>query len=311
MEKFLITGGAGFLGSNLAKKLLSDGNKVVVMDNLFSGRKSHIDKLTEYPNFEFIQQDIRKPYQINVDAIFNLACPASPIHYQSDPIYTFLTSILGMENALQLAKKLSIPLVQASTSEVYGDPLESPQHENYWGNVNPIGIRACYDEGKRAAETLSFDYIRKYQTDVRVVRIFNTYGPGMRDDDGRVVSNFVTQALRGKNITVYGDGKQSRSFCYVDDLIDAMIKIMQLKTGLITPVNIGNPNEITMLSLAQKIISQTRSNSKIEFAELPSDDPTRRCPDISTAKHLLGWEPKTSLEAGLEKTIAYFEHYQL
>lgn len=311
MEKFLITGGAGFLGSNLARKLLSDGNKVVVMDNLFSGRKSHIDKLREYPNFEFIQQDIRKPYEIDVDGIFNLACPASPIHYQSDPIYTFLTSILGTENALQLAKKLSIPLVQASTSEVYGDPLESPQNESYWGNVNPIGIRACYDEGKRAAETLSFDYIRKFQTDVRVVRIFNTYGPGMRDDDGRVVSNFVTQALKGKNITVYGDGKQSRSFCYVDDLIDAMTKIMQLKTRLITPVNIGNPNEITMLALAQKIISQTRSTSKIEFAKLPSDDPTRRCPDIRTAKHLLGWEPKTSLDAGLEKTIAYFEKYQL
>ena len=306
MKRVLVTGGAGFLGSHLCDKMLNDGYEVVCLDNLYTGRLVNIEHLLSENNFTFIEHDVRQPIDIKVDYIFNLACPASPPHYQKDPIMTAQTSVLGALNLLELARKNSARILQASTSEVYGDPLIHPQPENYKGNVNPIGIRACYDEGKRLAETLCFDYHRRYGLDIRVIRIFNTYGPRMNPNDGRVVSNFIVQALRGEDITIYGDGSQTRSFCYVDDLIEGMTRMMKMDNFL-GPVNIGNPGEFTILELAQKVINMTKSSSRVIYLPLPGDDPTQRKPVITLAKEKLGWTPKVRLDEGLEKTIAYFQ----
>jgi UDP-glucuronate decarboxylase len=303
--KILVTGGGGFLGSHLCDRLISEGHEVICLDNFFTGSKQNIVHLLDNPKFELMRHDVVDPFKAEVDQIYNLACPASPVHYQHNPIKTVKTSVMGAMNALGLAKRVGARILQASTSEVYGDPEVHPQPEDYRGNVNSIGPRACYDEGKRCAETLFFDYHRQNKVDIRVIRIFNTYGPRMMPEDGRVVSNFIIQALSGENITVYGDGKQTRSFCYVDDLIEAMIRMMN-QEEIIGPVNTGNPNEFTMLGLAEKVIEMTGSKSKIIFKDLPEDDPMQRKPNGSLAKEKLNWEPQIQLEQGLEKTIAFF-----
>jgi len=305
MKKILVTGGAGFLGSHLCERLVAQGHHVLCVDNYFTGSKRNIDHLLDFHNFDVIRQDVCLPLYVEVDEIYNLACPASPNHYQADPIQTAKTCFLGAYNVLGLAKRTGARIVQASTSEIYGDPHVHPQKETYWGNVNPIGIRSCYDEGKRIAETLCFDYQRQHNTDVRVMRIFNTYGPRMAANDGRVVSNFIVQALGGDAITVYGEGMQTRSFCYVDDLIDGMLALMSCDS-IDGPVNMGNPREFTVIELARMVIEMTQSSSSIVNLDLPLDDPKQRRPDITKAKELLGWEPKVSLEDGLKKTIDYF-----
>lgn len=308
MKKILVTGGAGFIGSHLCERLLNEGNEVICLDNYFSSHKSNIIGLTSNPFFELVRHDIIQPYFAEVDEIYNLACPASPIYYQHDPIKTIQTSIMGAINMLGLAKRLNAKILQASTSEVYGDPIVHPQKEAYWGNVNPIGIRSCYDEGKRCAETLFMDYHRQNNVAIKIIRIFNTYGPNMNVNDGRVVSNFIVQALKGENITIYGDGMQTRSFQYVDDLVEGMLRMMNADPNFVGPVNLGNPNEFTMLQLANTIINLVGSSSKIVFMPLPKDDPKQRQPNIELAKEKLnGWEPKIQLEEGLVKTIAYFE----
>ena len=306
----LVAGGAGFLGSHLCKKLLSQGNKVICLDNLYTGDKSNLSEIIDLDEFIFLNQDIVDEININlpINGIYNLACPASPVHYQKNPIYTLRVCFEGALNLLKLANNLSVPIFQASTSEIYGDPLQHPQKIDYWGNVNPIGIRSCYDEGKRVAETLFFDYQRVFDTDIRVGRIFNTYGPNMDIDDGRVVSNFIVQALEGKPITIYGDGGQSRSFCYVDDLIEAFILMMSNGKKLSGPYNLGNPKEFTVKDLAEKVIEMTDSSSEIVYLDLPSDDPTRRKPDILNTEKDLSWNPKVELEEGLELTIKYFRN---
>ena len=306
MDKVLVTGGAGFLGSHLCDRLIASGVDVLCVDNFFTGSKANIAHLQNNPYFELMRHDITFPLYVEVNAIYNLACPASPIHYQHDPVQTTKTSVHGAINMLGLAKRTRATILQASTSEVYGDPEVHPQTEDYWGRVNPIGPRSCYDEGKRCAETLFFDYHRQHQLAIKVVRIFNTYGPRMHPNDGRVVSNFIVQALRGEDITVYGSGEQTRSFCYVDDLIEAMLRMMQSSASITGPVNIGNPVEVTMLELAERIIALTGSKSKLCFKPLPQDDPKQRQPDISFAKNALKWEPKVSLEDGLKATIDYF-----
>lgn len=307
MKRILVTGGAGFIGSHLCKELVEKGYDVVCLDNFFTGSKENIVSLLDYPNFELVRHDITKEYFVEVDEIYNLACPASPPHYQFNPIKTVKTSVLGIINMLGLAKRCKAKILQASTSEVYGDPMIHPQKETYWGNVNPIGIRSCYDEGKRVAETLMFDYHRQNNVDIRVVRIFNTYGPNMNKEDGRVVSNFIVQALKGEDITIYGDGSQTRSFCYVSDLVSGMISMMENDKGFIGPVNLGNPCETSILDFAKFIIELTGSNSKIVFKPLPSDDPMQRKPDISLAKEMLNFEPKVDVKDGLLKTIEYFK----
>jgi UDP-glucuronate decarboxylase len=308
MKTILVTGGAGFLGSHLCERLVLQGDSVICVDNYFTGSKKNIEHLLDYKNFEVIRQDVCFPLYVEVDEIYNLACPASPYYYQLDPIQTMKTSVLGAYNMLGLAKRTGAKILQASTSEVYGDPTVHPQPENYWGNVNPIGIRSCYDEGKRAAETLFMDYYRVHNVDVRIVRIFNTYGPRMAHNDGRVVSNFIVQALQGKDITVYGSGEQTRSFCYVDDLIDGMMQYMALNSNSIPgPINLGNPGEFTMNELAEKVIELTGSSSKILKKPLPQDDPKQRRPNIDQAKKVLFWEPTINLEEGLCKTIDYFK----
>jgi UDP-glucuronate decarboxylase len=306
-KKILVTGGAGFLGSHLCERLLNEGNEVVCLDNYFTGQKSNVVHLLDNPYFELIRHDVTMPFFIEVDEIYNLACPASPIHYQYNPIKTVKTSVMGAINMLGLAKRIKAKILQASTSEVYGDPLVHPQTESYWGHVNPIGERACYDEGKRAAETLFVNYHKQNDVRIKIIRIFNTYGPRMHPNDGRVVSNFIVQALKGEDITVYGDGSQSRSFCYYSDLLDGMIRLMNTGDDFTGPVNVGNPNEFTILQLAEKIISLCNSSSKIVWQPLPSDDPMQRQPDITLAKSKLGWEPKVQLEEGLVKTIEYFK----
>ena len=306
MKKILVTGGAGFIGNHLCRKLLADGNYVVCLDNFFTGLKKHIADLLDNPKFKLIEHDIVDTIDIDCEQIYNLACPASPPHYQYDSVKTLKTSVLGILNMLELAKKYNATILQASTSEVYGNPLQHPQNETYWGNVNPIGVRSCYDEGKRAAETLMMDYHRQHNTDIRIVRIFNTYGPNMDPKDGRVVSNCIMQALNGEDITVYGDGSQTRSFCYVDDLVNGLILMMN-KEGITGPVNLGNPSESTVLNLAEMIKKLTDSKSKIVFKPLPSDDPIKRKPDITLAKNELGWEPKIDIEDGLKNTIEYFK----
>jgi UDP-glucuronate decarboxylase len=310
MKKVLITGGAGFLGSNLCKRLLDEGNKVFCLDNFFTGRMINIKPFMSNPNFVLLRQEVQVPFSEPMDEVYNLACPASPPHYQKLPVETIKTSVLGIINMLELVTKCKGKLLQASTSEVYGDPLEHPQKETYKGNVNPIGIRACYDEGKRVSETLCFDYNREFGTKVKVIRIFNTYGPNMDPNDGRVVSNFILQALKGENITIYGDGSQTRSFCYVDDLIAGMIKMMNSAPDFLGPVNLGNPGEFTVKELAEKVIELTHSSSKITYKPLPKDDPTQRRPVIDLAKAKLNWEPKIMLEEGLKKTIEYFRQYK-
>jgi len=308
MEKqILITGGAGFIGSHLCENLLEDGNNVLCVDNFFTGDKKNISHLLENHRFELMRHDVTFPLYVEVNQIYNMACPASPIHYQYDPVQTTKTSVHGAINMLGLAKRLDARIFQASTSEVYGDPTQHPQKESYWGNVNPIGSRSCYDEGKRCAETLFFDYFRQHNLHIKVGRIFNTYGPRMRPDDGRVVSNFIVQALQGKDITIYGDGSQTRSFCYVDDLIEAIIKLMNTEKGFTGPVNLGNPCEFSILELAEIIIDLTNSKSKLIFNDLPQDDPKQRQPDITLAKEKLNWEPKIQLKEGLPKTIKYFD----
>jgi len=304
--RILVTGGVGFLGSHLCRKLILQGHEVLAVDNLYTGSKSNVSDLLEHSNFEFIRHDITIPLFVEVDAIMNLACPASPIHYQRHPVQTTKTSIMGAINMLGLAKRLQIPILQASTSEVYGDPTINPQVEGYWGNVNPIGVRACYDEGKRVSETLFFDYHRQYGVDIKVVRIFNTYGPSMHFQDGRVVSNFIVQALKNQDITVYGDGLQTRSFCFVSDLIDGFEKMMKTDSSVTGPINLGNPTENTILSLAEKIIELTGSKAKIIRLPIPADDPKQRKPDISLAEDILSWKPKVNLEAGLLLTIEDF-----
>lgn len=307
MKKILVTGGAGFLGSHLCDRLVDEGHHVLCVDNYFTGSKQNIQFILNKPNFEVIRQDVCFPLYVEVDEIYNLACPASPKYYQQDPIQTTKTSILGAYNMLGLAKRTGAKILQASTSEVYGDPKEHPQRESYWGNVNPIGVRSCYDEGKRAAETLFFDYHRQHGVRIKVMRIFNTFGIRMAPDDGRVVSNFITQALRGEDITIYGDGSQTRSFCYVYDTVDAMIRLMATDDSVTGPINIGNPGEFTMLELAEKVIKFTKTSSKIVYKDLPGDDPKQRRPDISQAKQLLGWEPTFDLDEGIKRTIRYFE----
>ena len=309
MKKILVTGGCGFIGSNLCKKLLDAGNYVICLDNLFTGTENNIAAFKDKPNFKFIYHDVINQLNLeeNIDEIYNLACPASPIHYQFNPIKTAQTSVFGALNMLELATQKRAKILQASTSEIYGDPEVHPQPEAYWGYVNSIGIRSCYDESKRMAETLFFDYHRQYSTAIKLIRIFNTYGPNMNIDDGRVISNFIVQALRNEDITVYGSGLQTRSFCYIDDLLEGMTKMMESDNDFIGPVNLGNPEEFTMLSLAELIISMTGSKSKIEFKPLPSDDPARRKPLIDLARQKLKWEPKINLQTGLTKTIKYFE----
>lgn len=305
-KRILVTGGAGFIGSHLCKKLLEQGQEVICLDNYFTGSKANVTGLLNYPGFEIVRQDVTLPMQFEVDEIYNLACPASPMHYQHNPIKTIKTSVLGAINILELASYLRAKVLHTSTSEVYGDPYIHPQTEEYWGNVNPIGRRSCYDEGKRCAETVFFDYYRQSGLHIKVIRIFNTYGPNMHPNDGRVVSNFIVQALRGEDITIYGDGKQTRSFCYVDDLVDAMVAMMNTEQGFTGPVNLGNPAEFTILELAEKVLSLTGSGSKMTFRSLPQDDPKQRRPDITLAKSKLGWEPRIGLEDGLKQTIAYF-----
>ena len=307
MKKILVTGGAGFIGSHLCKRLLDDGNDIICVDNYFTGSKENISPLFDSPYFEVIRHDICFPLYVEVDQIFNLACPASPIHYQHDPVQTTKTSVHGAINMLGLAKRIDARILQASTSEVYGDPECHPQTESYWGNVNPIGPRSCYDEGKRCAETLFFDYHRQHNLDIKVVRIFNTYGPNMHPNDGRVVSNFIMQALQNNDITVYGDGEQTRSFCYVDDLVDGMIKMMESSSEITGPINLGNPVEYKIIDLARLIISLTESKSKIILRDLPVDDPMRRKPNIDIAEDKLKWKPNTELEKGLKQTIDYFK----
>ena len=308
MKRILVTGGAGFIGSHLCERLLADGHEVIALDNYFTGHKRNIAHLLEHPYFELVRHDVINPYVVEVDEIYNLACPASPIHYQYNPIKTTKTSVMGAINMLGLAKRVKAKILQASTSEVYGDPQVHPQPERYWGNVNPIGSRSCYDEGKRCAETLFMDYHNQNQVQIKIVRIFNTYGPNMNLNDGRVVSNFIVQALKGKPITLYGDGLQTRSFQYVDDLTEGMVRMMQTPSDFLGPVNLGNPNEFTMKALAETILELTGSNSKLTYNPLPEDDPMQRQPDISLAKaQLNGWEPQTQLKEGLLKTIAYFE----
>lgn len=307
-KKILVTGGAGFVGSHLCERLINEGNEVICLDNYFTGTKRNIEHLMDHHYFELVRHDITNPYMIEVDEIYNLACPASPIHYQYNPIKTIKTSVMGAINMLGLAKRVNARILQASTSEVYGDPEMHPQPESYWGNVNPIGIRSCYDEGKRCAETLFMDYHHQNNVDIKIIRIFNTYGPRMHPKDGRVVSNFIVQALTGLDITIFGDGLQTRSFQYVDDLVEGMIRMMTSSKNFTGPVNLGNPNEFTMLELANTVIKLTNSKSKIVHLPLPKDDPKQRQPDISLAKKQLnGWEPKIQLEDGLKKTIAYFE----
>ena len=307
MKKVLVTGGAGFLGSHLCDQLIGRGDDVLCVDNFYTGSKTNVEHLLGNKKFELLRHDVTFPLYVEVDQIFNLACPASPIHYQFDPVQTTKTSVHGAINMLGLAKRVGARILQASTSEVYGDPEVHPQHEAYWGRVNPIGIRSCYDEGKRCAETLFFDYHRQHNLDIKVVRIFNTYGPRMHPNDGRVVSNFIVQALTGQDITMYGDGSQTRSFCYVDDLVEAILRMMDTKANLTGPINIGNPTEFTMVELADLVIKYTNSKSKMVFLPLPQDDPKQRKPDISLAKSELDWEPKISLEEGLQKTIDYFK----
>lgn len=306
-KRILVTGGAGFIGSHLCRELLKGKNEVICLDNLFTGNKRNIEDLLRNSNFDFICQDITLPFSFKVDEIYNLACPASPIHYQFDPIHTMKTNILGAIHVLELANKYNAKVLQASTSEVYGDPLIHPQPESYWGNVNPIGIRSCYDEGKRSAETLFFDYNRQRHTKIKVVRIFNTYGSYMHPQDGRVVSNFIIQALKDESITIYGNGMQTRSFCYVSDLVQGMIKMMQTADEFNGPINLGNPTEFTMLDLAKKVLLLTKSNSNLIFKDLPQDDPKKRRPDIALAKKVLNWSPQISLDEGLEFTIDYFK----
>ncbi len=306
-NRILVTGGAGFIGSHLCQKLLNENNEIVCVDNYFTGSKDNIKNLLNNPYFEFIRHDICFPLYVEVDEIYNLACPASPIHYQFDPVQTTKVNVLGSINMLGLAKRLKIKILQASTSEIYGNPTTHPQTEDYWGNVNTIGPRACYDEGKRCAETLFFDYHRQHKLDIKVVRIFNTYGPRMHPNDGRVVSNFIIQALNGQDITVYGDGSQTRSFCYVDDLVDGIFRMMNVNSSFTGPVNLGNPVESTVLELAKLIIELTDSKSKIIFKDLPQDDPEKRKPDISLAKDKLDWQPSIELEEGLLRTIHYFK----
>jgi len=305
--RILVTGGAGFLGSHLCEKLLRENHEVIALDNLYTGSKENLETFKDNSRFEFIRHDVTKDFSIEVDAIYNLACPASPVHYQKFPVQTIKTSLMGAINVLDLARKLEIPVLQASTSEVYGDPKISPQSEMYWGNVNPIGLRSCYDEGKRAAESLFFDYYRQHDVQIRIVRIFNTYGPRMNFADGRVVSNFIVQALQGEPITIYGNGDQTRSFCFVDDLVDALVLSMEKLTSEESPVNLGNENEYSILEIARIIIELTKSNSEIIFKELPSDDPKQRKPDIKKALNILGWKASTPLEDGLKKTVQNFE----
>ncbi len=305
-KRVMVTGGAGFLGSHLCDRLLAEGDEVLCVDNLFTGTKQNVDHLRDHPRFEFMRHDVTFPLYVEVDEIYNLACPASPIHYQHDPVQTAKTSVHGAINMLGLAKRLGCRILQASTSEVYGDPTVHPQTEEYWGNVNPIGPRSCYDEGKRCAETLFFDYHRQHRLPIKVARIFNTYGPRMHPADGRVVSNFIVQALRGEPITIYGDGAQTRSFCYVDDLIDGLVRLMGSPGEVTGPINIGNPVEFTMLELAEQVIALTGSGSRLIHTELPADDPRQRKPDITKARNLLGWEPKTALAEGLGWTVDYF-----
>jgi UDP-glucuronate decarboxylase len=307
-ERVLVTGGAGFLGSHLCERLIADGHEVLCVDNFYTGRRQNVAHLLTNPHFELMRHDVTLPLYVEVDQIFNLACPASPVHYQTDPVQTLKTSVHGAINMLGLAKRLRARVFQASTSEVYGDPTVHPQTEEYWGNVNPRGLRACYDEGKRAAETLFFDYHRQHNLQIKVARIFNTYGPRMHLNDGRVVSNFIVQALRNEDVTIYGDGKQTRSFCYVDDLVEAFIRLMRSEAGFIGPVNLGNPVEFTIRELAEKVIALTGSKSKIVKKPLPSDDPRQRCPDIALARAKLDWQPKVQLEEGLRRTIEYFDN---
>jgi UDP-glucuronate decarboxylase len=308
MKKILVTGGAGFLGSHLCDRLIEQGHEVICLDSFFTGRRENIEHLKDHPRFSVLAQDVITPIAIDtLDEIYNLACPASPVHYQYDPVHTMKTSVLGALNVLELAKKTGAKIFQASTSEVYGDPAVHPQVESYWGNVNPIGPRSCYDEGKRAAETLFFDYHRTLGIPIKVVRIFNTYGPRMAADDGRVVSNFIIQALKGEDLTIYGDGSQTRSFCFADDLVEGFIKLMNSDASIIGPINMGNPGEFTMLELAEKVLKQTGSKSKLIHLPLPQDDPKQRRPDITLAQQLLGWKLTVPLDQGLEKTIAYFK----
>jgi UDP-glucuronate decarboxylase len=305
--KILLTGAAGFLGSHISKKLIDNNHEVIGLDDLSTGSIKNIEQLINHPQYSFIEHDVRIPYQAKVDTILNFACPASPVNYQKDPVRTIETNFLGMINMLHLANETGARIIQASTSEIYGDPTQSPQKESYWGNVNPIGIRSCYDEGKRAAETLCFDYKRQHNLDTRVIRIFNTYGPNMAIGDGRVVSNFIVQALKNKPINIYGDGKQTRSFCYVSDLVEGIYKLLQLDKNPNTPINLGNPNEFTILELAKVVIDVTKSKSEIVNNPLPQDDPKQRCPDISLAKSTLNWKPTIELREGIEKTAAYFK----
>jgi UDP-glucuronate decarboxylase len=306
-KKILVTGGAGFLGSHLCDKLIAEGHDVLCVDNFFTGTKANVAHLMSHPNFELMRHDVTFPLYVEVDEVYNLACPASPIHYQWDPVQTTKTSVHGAINMLGLAKRVKAKILQASTSEVYGDPEVHPQPESYWGKVNPVGIRSCYDEGKRCAETLFFDYLRQHQLEIKVVRIFNTYGPRMHPNDGRVVSNLIVQALKAEDITIYGDGSQTRSFCYVDDLLEAMVRAMNTGREFTGPVNIGNPTEFTMLELAELVLKLTRSKSRIVNQPLPQDDPKQRKPNIGLAKEALGWEPKVNLEDGLRETISYFK----
>ncbi len=307
MKKILITGGAGFLGSHLCDRLIKQGHQVICLDSLFTGSLKNVDGLMSHPSFKFIQHDVVDPIAVDaLDEIYNLACPASPVHYQHNPIHTMKTSVLGALNVLELARQTGAKVFQASTSEVYGDPSVHPQPEEYWGNVNTIGIRSCYDEGKRAAETLFFDYQRTHHLRIKVVRIFNTYGPRMAADDGRVVSNFIVQALRGEDLTVYGDGSQTRSFCYADDLVEGFIRLMNADDSVVGPLNLGNPGEFTMIELAEKVLRLTGSQSKLIHMPLPQDDPKQRRPDITKARQLLDWQPTVELEQGLERTISYF-----
>jgi UDP-glucuronate decarboxylase len=306
-QRVLVTGGAGFLGSHLCERLLADGAEVLCADNFFTGTRKNIESLIDNKRFEILRHDVTFPLYVEVDQIYNLACPASPVHYQRDPVQTTKTSVHGAINMLGLAKRVRAKILQASTSEVYGDPEVHPQIESYWGRVNPVGVRSCYDEGKRCAETLFFDYWRQHRLRIKVVRIFNTYGPRMHPNDGRVVSNFIMQALKGEDITIYGDGTQTRSFCYVDDLIEAIVRAMNTPDGFIGPINIGSPIEFTILQLAELVLKLTQSKSKLVFRPLPSDDPRQRQPDISLAKEVLGWSPTTELEQGLERTVRYFK----
>ncbi len=306
-KRILVTGGAGFLGSHLCERLLNEGHDILCLDNFFTGTKNNIIHLVDNPHFELLRHDVTFPLYVEVDEIYNLACPASPIHYQHDPVQTTKTSVHGAINMLGLAKRTGARIMQASTSEVYGDPEVHPQTEDYWGRVNPIGVRSCYDEGKRCAETLFFDYQRQHKLNIKVARIFNTYGPRMHPNDGRVVSNFIMQALQGEDITIYGDGSQTRSFCYVDDMVDGFVRLMGSADGFTGPVNLGNPGEFTIKELAEKVIDMTGSGSKLGFKPLPHDDPKQRQPEITLAKTELGWDPAIKLEQGLEKTIPYFE----